>query len=424
RIELGEIEAQLLKLAPVQQAVVIAREDGSGQKQLCAYIVAERQMTVSELRGELSRELPGYMIPSYFVQLEQMPLSANGKLDRKALPAPEGSVPTGTEYVAPRTAVEAQLVEIWQQVLGVGKVGIRDDFFEIGGHSLKVLQLLTQVHSVIGVNLPLHTVFNMPTIEEMAREISKHRFEEEHGNDESEIIRLNEHGPVNMFCFPPVSGYSIVYHEMAKQLENHCVVYGLEFIGDRFHGEELLTQYVESIINIQPKGPYILLGYSLGGNLAFEVAKAMEQRGYSVSDIVMLDSCRRTDKIERSLKEIDSEVEDALNEFSYQQHLFTPSIREKVKNKMYAYLTYKNELVNMGTVQANIHALIADGSVAGTAALGDTLLWKSSSMANYTEYDIVGNHDELLGTGFIEENVKVLRLIVNGIISKTLTSNP
>ncbi|WP_036693983.1 amino acid adenylation domain-containing protein, partial [Paenibacillus tyrfis] len=85
RIELGEIEAQLLKLAPVQQAVVIAREDGSGQKQLCAYIVAEQQMTVSELRGELSRELPGYMIPSYFVQMEQMPLSANGKLDRKAL---------------------------------------------------------------------------------------------------------------------------------------------------------------------------------------------------------------------------------------------------------------------------------------------------------------------------------------------------
>ncbi|WP_144028931.1 non-ribosomal peptide synthetase, partial [Paenibacillus tyrfis] len=173
RIELGEIEAQLLKLAPVQQAVVIAREDGSGQEQLCAYIVAEQQMTVSELRGELSRELPGYMIPSYFVQMEQMPLSANGKLDRKALPAPEGSMLTGTEYVAPRTAVEAQLVEIWQEVLGIGKVGIRDNFFEIGGHSLRATVLVARIHKELHSSIALREVFQSSTIEQMAQLIEE-----------------------------------------------------------------------------------------------------------------------------------------------------------------------------------------------------------------------------------------------------------
>ncbi|WP_157243976.1 non-ribosomal peptide synthetase, partial [Paenibacillus elgii] len=131
------------------------------------------QMTVSELRRELSRELPGYMIPSYFVQLEQMPLSANGKLDRKALPAPEGSVPTGTEYVAPRTAVEAQLVEIWQEVLGVSKVGIRDNFFEIGGHSLRATVLIARIHKELHSSIALREVFQATTIEQMAQLIEE-----------------------------------------------------------------------------------------------------------------------------------------------------------------------------------------------------------------------------------------------------------
>ncbi|KEK20755.1 non-ribosomal peptide synthetase, partial [Bacillus gaemokensis] len=140
RIELGEIEAQLLKIESVQEAIVVVRENDDGSKQLCAYFVANKDLTVRQIRETMSRELPDYMIPSYFVQLEQMPLTPNGKIDRKALPEPEKNLQTGTEYVAPQTPIEEMLVSIWQTVLGVPQIGVLDNFFDIGGDSIKAIQ--------------------------------------------------------------------------------------------------------------------------------------------------------------------------------------------------------------------------------------------------------------------------------------------
>ncbi|WP_155729812.1 non-ribosomal peptide synthetase, partial [Paenibacillus polymyxa] len=146
RIELGEVESQLLQVESVREAVVLARADETGQKQMVAYYVAGQEMGASELRSELGQELPSYMVPSYFVQLEQMPLTPNGKIDRKALPAPEGSLQTGADYVAPRTWVEVKLAHIWQDVLGLTQVGVKENFFEIGGHSLRATTLASKIH--------------------------------------------------------------------------------------------------------------------------------------------------------------------------------------------------------------------------------------------------------------------------------------
>ncbi|WP_339373116.1 non-ribosomal peptide synthetase, partial [Paenibacillus elgii] len=169
RIELGEVEAQMLSVGAVQEAVVVAREDETGLKQLCAYFVAEHALTVSEWRDALADKLPEYMIPSYFMQLEQMPLTPNGKVDRKALPAPEESMLTGTEYVAPRTAAEVQLAQIWQEVLGIQSVGVKDDFFNIGGHSLRATQLVSRIHKGMDSRISLREVFQSSTIEQMAQ---------------------------------------------------------------------------------------------------------------------------------------------------------------------------------------------------------------------------------------------------------------
>ncbi|MDN4090756.1 amino acid adenylation domain-containing protein [Paenibacillus polymyxa] len=168
RIELGEVETQLLKLEAVQEAVVIAREDEQGQKQLCAYVVANEEVVASVLRSTLSQKLPGYMIPSYLVQLEQMPLTPNGKIDRKALPAPEDSLQTGADYVAPRTWVEVKLAQIWQDVLGLTQVGVKENFFEIGGHSLRATTLASKIHKELNKPLPLRSIFEAPTIEHLA----------------------------------------------------------------------------------------------------------------------------------------------------------------------------------------------------------------------------------------------------------------
>ncbi|MEW9702928.1 amino acid adenylation domain-containing protein, partial [Paenibacillus sp. SI8] len=171
RIELGEVESQLLNVEAVLEAVVVAREDENGQKLLCAYYVAEIDLTAGELRGRLSETLPSYMVPTYLVQLERMPLSPNGKIDRKALPAPEGSVQAGMAYVAPRTLVETKLAQIWQDVLGLERVGVMDNFFDIGGHSLRAATLVARIHKEMDKQLELREVFQALTIEHMAQVI-------------------------------------------------------------------------------------------------------------------------------------------------------------------------------------------------------------------------------------------------------------
>ncbi|MBP2646106.1 MAG: amino acid adenylation domain protein, partial [Firmicutes bacterium] len=169
RIELGEIEAKLLEHEKVKETIVIAREETSGNKYLCAYFVAEEALKAKELRQHLSKALPEYMIPSYFVQLEKLPLTLNGKIDRKVLPKPEGRINTGVEYIAPRNEAEEKLTQIWQDVLGVEKVGIEDNFFELGGHSLKAINLVAKIHKAFGAEVPLQGVFKAQTIKELVK---------------------------------------------------------------------------------------------------------------------------------------------------------------------------------------------------------------------------------------------------------------
>ncbi|WP_288993413.1 non-ribosomal peptide synthetase [uncultured Paenibacillus sp.] len=176
RIETGEIESQLLRVEGVREAVVLVRSDANGQKALCAYYTPDTgvELVVNDLRRALAQELPGYMIPSYFVELERLPLTPNGKIDRKVLPAPEGEAGSGTEYVAPRNELETKLAAIWQEVLGLAKeIGVHDNFFDIGGHSLRATTLVSKIHKELNVDLPLRDVFRHSTIESMATAISR-----------------------------------------------------------------------------------------------------------------------------------------------------------------------------------------------------------------------------------------------------------
>ncbi|WP_253735970.1 condensation domain-containing protein, partial [Paenibacillus sp. FJAT-26967] len=148
----------------------------------------------SELRSLLARELPGYMIPSYFVQLEHLPLTPNGKIDRKALPAPEGSASGGSDYLAPRTPLEAKLVEIWQAVLGPVTIGVKDNFFDLGGHSLRATTLVSKIHKELNVDFPLRDVFRCSTVEEMAQAIARM---EEGSYSSIPVVETREHYPLS-----------------------------------------------------------------------------------------------------------------------------------------------------------------------------------------------------------------------------------
>ncbi|HVF90509.1 MAG TPA: amino acid adenylation domain-containing protein [Blastocatellia bacterium] len=189
-IELGEIEGVLNEAGGIKEAVVIAREDDRGENYLAAYIVREESgmMSQGELRGYVKERLPEYMVPKAFVMMEKMPLLSNGKLDRRALPEPEAARPElEPGYVAPHTAMEEVLAELWRDVLGIQKVGVNTNFFSLGGHSLLATQLITRVRDTFQVELPLKKFFENPTITGLAATVAESQAEKA---DESEMAQL------------------------------------------------------------------------------------------------------------------------------------------------------------------------------------------------------------------------------------------
>jgi len=173
RIEPGEIEAALTAMSGVREAVVVAREDHPGNKRLVAYMVMDEALghggedALAGLRSTLRQSLPDYMVPSHFMVLEGLPLTANGKVDRKALPIPDGIAFRAQGYVAPQTPIEEAVAQIWSEVLGLDRVGVTDNFFELGGHSLQATRVVSRIEDLLGVPLALRTMFDAPTIEKI-----------------------------------------------------------------------------------------------------------------------------------------------------------------------------------------------------------------------------------------------------------------
>ncbi|WP_088549649.1 non-ribosomal peptide synthetase [Paenibacillus aquistagni] len=410
RIELDEIETQLLKIAAVQEAKVLDRNDANGQKQLVAYYVAETRLAAHELKEELAKQLPGYMIPSYLVQLSQMPLTPNGKIDRKALPAPEEVAAEGADYVAPRTLLEMKIARVWQDTLGIPQVGVKDNFFELGGNSLSLMRLVQAVYDETGIEIPLNRQFHHVTVEEMA--YGEGDFGLDKGGDS--FIKLNKAGELNVFCFPPGSGFGIGYRELASRLEGRFVLYGIDFIDDATNYEAMLNRYVDEIVRIQPQGPYVLLGYCFGGNLTFEVAKTMDKRGYSVTDVLMVDSWIK-DMLTPS-ETSEKELEETLADFDEEEKelMSNPLVRERVHRKVKATLAYEAQLMNTGTIPARIYELIAKDSEA--FRLEHQLpSWRGATTQAYADYRLEGAHEELLELARVDETAVVIRDILEQV---------
>ncbi|MEC2218290.1 surfactin non-ribosomal peptide synthetase SrfAA [Bacillus subtilis] len=172
RIELGEIEHQLQTHDRVQESVVLAVDQGAGDKLLCAYYVGEGDISSQEMREHAAKDLPAYMVPAVFIQMDELPLTGNGKIDRRALPIPDANVSRGVSYVAPRNGTEQKVADIWAQVLQAEQVGAYDHFFDIGGHSLAGMKMLALVHQELGVELSLKDLFQSPTVEGLAQVIA------------------------------------------------------------------------------------------------------------------------------------------------------------------------------------------------------------------------------------------------------------
>ena len=279
RVELDEIEVVLNQHPDVREAVVLASEVTSEQKVLIAYLVSTELIVdnanfTQTIRRYLESRLPHYMVPSFFVVLQTLPLTANGKVDRRALPLPHADDRHTLSGEIPQTTTQNMLAAIWREVLSLKQVSITTDFFELGGHSLMVAKLQSRINSTLNVHLSLRDLFLHATIVEQAKLIDQGSVNTTW--DCLVPLNVNEAGP-NLFCIHPDSGTPACFEDMAVQLRPIASVYGLMAVGLQAGQtphttiEAMARQYVTAIRAVQPHGPYLICGYSFGGLVAYEM---------------------------------------------------------------------------------------------------------------------------------------------------------
>ena len=323
RIELGEIESTLNSCGEVHSSVVVTRsvdQNGTRDKRLVAYVVPEEELKsqfvsqgtfrsstgdeigilggehyaegVRGLKERLGKKLPEYMVPSAIVFMEKVPLTHNGKVDKKALPAPDMDMIVAQQYVGPRDEVEQRLCEIWAEVLGLERVGIHDNFFEIGGHSLLLVTLFTKLRKLFPLsNFSLIGLFENTTIAKTANLFN-------YNSSRSSFIFpicLNDNDSGSpLFLIHPAGGLALEYLDLKRYIHNKNI-YGINnpFFGTQntFSSiEEMPTYYIEEIQKISPNGPYILGGYSFGGLVAYQIAHHLTSAGIEVSNVLLIDT--------------------------------------------------------------------------------------------------------------------------------------
>ncbi len=301
RIELGEIESVLAAQPEVAQAAVHAvalggEGGGVDNRQLVAYLVSVAGAAVDEaaLRDRLAARLPTHMVPVAFVVLERLPLSANGKLDRNALPLParaEG------ERRLPARGLESRLADVFAAVLGVPEVFADDDFFAIGGHSLLAMRLASEIRKALERPVSVGQIMTAPTVARLAARLNEDGMRNDFGNDGFDpVIHLRGGTGTPLFCFYPGSGFAWQYSVLARYLEEGMPIIGLQ--SPRPHGliatsldmPTLVERQLAIVRGVQATGPYRLLGYSLGGTVAYAVAARLRAEGEEVAFLGLLDT--------------------------------------------------------------------------------------------------------------------------------------
>jgi aspartate racemase len=296
RIELGEIEAVLAKHPSVQSAVVIVREDIPGDKRLVAYVVPHgTSISTATLKDLVRQRLPDYMVPSAFVELSALPLSPNGKINRRMLPAPDWSNTEGVETVQPRNELEATLVEVWQSVLRVPNIGVRDNFFDLGGHSLMAARVLSEMEKITGKELPLSALFRGATIESLAQLITL----QDASDPVVMEIQSGDRSRVAFFAIVPPGEESLGYAMLARHMGANQTVYKVQGQAPVLNSkrpyskqemQELTAEYIAAMRTVQPHGPYCLGGLCDGTHIGEQIVLSLEAQGEEVGLFAIFDT--------------------------------------------------------------------------------------------------------------------------------------
>ncbi len=299
RIELEEVEGALAAHPAVAEAAAVARGDVA-ERRLVAFLVASdpaAKPDAGELRAWMRERLPEYMVPAVFAWTDALPRSGSGKLDRRARPEDAGAAEAAATYLAPRGELEERLAALWSEILGVERVGVRDDFFDLGGQSILATRLAARVREELGFPFPVSELLTGPTIERMARVVAGKK-----GAARLPIVPLQTFGDrPPLFLAHPAGGHVVCYRELAVLLAMDQPVYALQPRGIEDGGqtpigviEEMAAFYVDAIRAMRPEGPYRLGGWSFGGVVAWEMAQQLAAAGAEVDLLALFDTAPHT----------------------------------------------------------------------------------------------------------------------------------
>ncbi|GIV46001.1 MAG: hypothetical protein KatS3mg036_0819 [Ignavibacterium sp.] len=301
RIELEEIENIIKKNDSVKDCAVVVKEVNNDKK-IIAYLVLKSKLSEENLPSEINsirdvaiRNLPDYMIPALIIPIEQFPLTPNNKIDKKALAARDISgIISHTSTAKAETEMQKTFVNIWENLLGISGIGIDDNFFELGGHSILAAQMLADFEKATGKKIPLAEMFTSQTIRQLAKIVE---------SDNTELkwsplveIKKGDTSLPPLFLVHGAEGNILLYRDLAKRLNSNRSVFGIQARGlngeDHIHHsiEEMAADYIKAIKTVQPKGPYHIGGYCMGGSVAYEMALQLSQKGESVANVFLLET--------------------------------------------------------------------------------------------------------------------------------------
>ena len=298
RVEPSEIEKVMLEYKGVKQAFVTSFEDKKNNY-LCVYFTSNKKIKTRDLRSFLLKQLPNYLVPNYFINVDKLPLNINGKVDKQALPIPiirgnrKLNSKEDNDNERPIDEIEEKLEVIWKEVLGLSNIGVDDNFFELGGQSLKSIILVQKIKKEFNIDVLGSIVFKYSTIKEMARFMSNNSKD----NKFSYLVEIsNNGGNKNIFCVHPAPGTVICYKELSQYLNKDWSIYALQSKGlekgqpPHETVEEMAAEYIKAIKEKQPSGPYCLLGWSVGGRIAYEIMQQLKRSGDEIKILFMLDT--------------------------------------------------------------------------------------------------------------------------------------
>ncbi|MEO1625385.1 MAG: amino acid adenylation domain-containing protein [Bacteroidota bacterium] len=299
RIELGEVESALAQHPEVRENVVVIRNDQVGEQRLVAYVVASNghPPTALALKEFLQQKLPGYMLPTAYVQMKEFPLTASQKVNRNALPVPDlGLLEAGREREEASTETEKWLLAQWSELLGMQALGVTDNFFELGGHSLIAIQLMARIREEKGFVLPLAVLLEHPSIRQLARLVDEYNKETSY----SSLIAIKASGSKPPIYLVHGAGLHVLMYEMlSRYMDEEQPIYALQARGldgkeeplDAI--EDIAAHYLSEILQQNPEGPYAIAGYSFGGLIAFEMARQLQKMGKEMAMLGVFDTVVR-----------------------------------------------------------------------------------------------------------------------------------